>query len=290
MRPYFIINPVACAGAVNGKFAEAKAVLDEHGEEYEYVYTEHAHESTALAERAYANGERMIVAVGGDGTVNEVVSALYDKADVTMGILPFGTGNDFARALNLPYSPREAAELIVSGKSRMIDVGMANDRPFINVGGMGFDVDVVINTEKFKRRFRGMIPYMLGVVQSLLHLKRIKAVITSDGKEENVDMLLCAVANGTHFGGGMAVAPKADVTDGEFDVCMIRSAGLLKLLLLLPAFVKGRHLGNKLVRYYRAKEVKIECEPSPLQLDGELGAFAPVRFRLLHDALRVIAP
>lgn len=290
MRPYFIINPVACAGAVNGKFAEAKAVFDKLGERYECIYTEREHEAGILAEQAYGKGERMIVAVGGDGTVSEVASALCGKGDVTMGILPFGTGNDFARALKLPGEPVKAAELIVSGRSRLIDMGMANERPFINVGGIGFDVDVVINTEKYKKRFHGMIPYMLGVVESLLHLKRVKAVITSDGSEQTEDILLCAVANGTHIGGGMAVAPNADVSDGMFDVCMIKSAGLLRLLPLLPAFVKGRHLGSKLVKYYRAKEVSIDCESAPLQLDGELGAYAPVRFRLMHEALRVIAP
>ena len=290
MRPYFIINPIAGGGMVNDKFAEARAYMDGRGAEYELVYTEREHQATELAEQAYANGERFIVAVGGDGTVNEVAAALYGKNDATMGIFPFGTGNDLARALRLPGEPEEAAELLLVGSSRLIDIGTANSKPFINVGGLGFDVDVVLNTERFKNRFHGMMPYMLGIITSLIHMKRVKAVITADGNAETLDIMLCAVANGTHFGGGMAVAPNADVTDGLFDVCIIKSAGLLRVLTLLPRFIKGRHLNSKLVKYFRASEVTIDCDPMPMQLDGELGMYAPVRFKILHEALRVVMP
>lgn len=290
MRPYFIINPVAGAGTAEDKFAAVKASLDAAEVGFGCVRTEREHQSAELAKQAYADGERLIIAVGGDGTVNEVASALYDKKDAVMGIMPFGTGNDFAKAINMPCEPERAAEVLLAGKTSLIDMGLANDTPFINVGGIGFDVDVVINTEKYKSRFRGMLPYLMGIMSTLFHIKKIPVTVTADGIKESLDILLCAAANGTHFGGGMKVAPEADPTDGKFDVCLVKATNLFRLLYMLPGFTKGRHLKSKIVKYFRASELTIDCERLPLQLDGELGQFAPVTFRILPSALRMITP
>lgn len=290
MKPYFIVNPTAGGGQALSKFSAARRYLESRGVEYGYVLTERADQSAELAEKAYADGERLIVAVGGDGTVSEVASALYDKRDAVMGIFPFGTGNDLSRALKLPVGPEEAAELILDGKPSPMDMCMAGDRPFVNVGGMGFDVDVVINTDRYKGRFHGMLPYIFGIIRSLTHLKGLKVRMTCNGSTTEEELLLCAVCNGTHFGGGMNVAPEADVSDGLFDVCVIERLRLIPLLALLPKFIKGRHLGKKPVRYFRTNEITFECERTPIQLDGELGEYAPVRFSLLHNALRMIRP
>ena len=290
MRPFFIVNPVAGSGTVKDKFAAVKAHLENAGVGFGCVFTEREHQSAELAEQAYAEGERLIVAVGGDGTVNEVASALYDKKDAVMGIMPFGTGNDFAKAINMPCEPAAAAETLMAGKTRLIDMGLANGVPFINVGGVGFDVDVVINTEKYKARFNGMLPYLLGIMKTLFHIKKIPVTVTADGKAESLTMLLCAAANGTHFGGGMNVAPEADPADGKFDVCLVKATNLFRLLAMLPGFTKGKHLKSKIVKYFRASELTIDCERLPLQLDGELGQFAPVTFKILPSALRMITP
>lgn len=291
MKPYFIVNPIAGGGSVLDKFAEVKKILNIKNDE-NCVYTEREHQSRELAEEAYKRGERYIVAVGGDGTVNEVASAIFKKLDAVMGILPFGTGNDLARALKLPSEPAEAARVLTSGRESAIDMGLANGVPFVNVAGLGFDVDVLINTEKFKKRFhKGMMPYMLGIIQTLLHIKKLPVVITSDGREEEKNILLCAVGNGTHFGGGMAVTPNAVVDDGQFDVCIIRSACLPRLLLILPGFIKGRHLKSKLVDYYRASKVSVKCERLPLQLDGEVGAeYSPVEYEIVPKAIKMMLP
>lgn len=291
MRLYFIVNPVAGDGKALNRFSEASDILRDKGFEIASVLTERERHAAELANKAYADGERSIIAVGGDGTVNEVASALYDKPGVVMGVLPFGTGNDFAKAINMPCSPAEAAKVIAEGNTQLIDMGLANSTPFINVGGIGFDVDVLINTEKYKGRFGGMAPYLLGIFKTLLHIKRIPVTVTANGESETLRMLLCAVGNGTHFGGGMAVTPKADPADGKFDVCLVRETGLLRLLTLLPGFIKGKHLNKKPVRYFRADEVTIDCERLPLQLDGEVGTeHSPVTFKLAPGALRMIVP
>ncbi|MCR5808261.1 MAG: diacylglycerol kinase family lipid kinase [Clostridiales bacterium] len=290
MRPYFIVNPIAGGGEGAAKFEKVKQFLDSRHIEYGCSVTEKAGESTELADKAYENGERFIVAVGGDGTINEVASSLYTKNDVTMGICPFGTGNDFARVLGLSTDPDIAAETIVSGVPRPIDMGLANGRPFTNVGGLGFDVDVLINTEKYKGRFKGMLPYLLGILKSMSHLNRFPVKVTADGNTIEEKALLLAVGNGSHFGGGMAALPKASATDGLFDVCVVKGVGFFTFIKLLPLFIKGKHLGKKPVTYFKAREVRIECEKKLLQLDGELVEYAPVTFSLLPGALKIMLP
>ncbi len=290
MRPYFIVNPVACGGKCAEMFGEVRDYLDGLGKEYALVETEAANQSARLALEAYAKGERFIVSVGGDGTLSEIVSALYDKKDVTMGLLPFGTGNDFARALSIPSDPKTAARILLEGEIRPIDAGLAGDKPFINVGGLGFDVDVVLNTERYKGKLHGMLPYFLGVMRSMTHLNRVPVKLIADGKVVEETALILSIANGTHFGGGMNVAPNADPSDGYFDVCMIKSISLPTFIALLPKFLKGRHVGKKPVVYFKAKEILVECERTPVQLDGELGEYAPTCFRVLKGALNMVLP
>lgn len=290
MTPYFIVNPIAGGGGALDKFKAAKAYLDSRRAEYRYILTEHEHQSAQLAEQAYAAGERLIVAVGGDGTVSEVASALYDKPDVTMGVFPFGTGNDLARALEIPKEPEAAAELLLNSRGKPMDMGLANGKPFVNVAGIGFDVDVLKNTDRYKKRFHGMMPYVFGIMHALFHLKRPQASVTFNGKTVAQKVTICAVANGRFFGGGMAVAPNAAATDGLFDVCLVDGVNILQLLWLLPRFIKGKHLSSRHVKYFRTGSIDIDCPPMELELDGEIGLSTPVSFRMLPGALRMVMP
>lgn len=288
---HFIVNPIAGTGRSDRLFNEAKAILDDRGVEYSVAYSEYPTHAVELAKAAAKNGETHIVAVGGDGTISEVSKSLVGVEGVTMGVFPFGTGNDLARALNIPSEAEGAVDVLLNGEVRSMDMGSANGAMFANVGGFGFDTDVVIYTEKFKKRFNGMLPYMLGVMQSLLHLKPIKMHINADGEEFDEEALLFAAANGTHYGGGMNVAPLADPFDGSFDVCIVKKIGVLTLLTVLPVFIKGKHLKNKHIRYMKAKSVKIDCVSGvQLNLDGELGSVTPVTFSILENAIKIIVP
>ena len=136
---YFIVNPVSGSGRGRRDFARVEALLRERGAAYEAVYSEHPGHAVALARAAVEAGERCIIAVGGDGTVNEVASVLVNTG-VVMGVLPFGTGNDLARVAGFPEDPEAAVDTLLAGRTRRMDAGMANDRFFLNVSGFGFDV------------------------------------------------------------------------------------------------------------------------------------------------------
>ena len=286
----FVVNPIACSGKCKAYFEIAKAVFDKRKTEYTVFYTEYHGHAEQLALSAAA-GFDVVVAVGGDGTVREVASAL-NVSKSTLGILPFGTGNDFAGVLQIPTQPEAAAKLLLDGEAKLTDLGFANGRIFANVCGVGFDVDVLERTEKHKKGRKGMLPYMLGIVDAVLHKKKIHAFVSLDGGEETaLDALMIDVCNGRRFGGGMLVAPKAELDDGLFDVCIAKYLGFFRIITLLPSFIKGKHINNKAVTYTRAKTVRIRTdEECTVQLDGELIERAPLECRISAGAIRLIRP
>lgn len=161
----------------------------------------------------------------------------------------------------------------------------------ISVGGTGFDVDVIINTEKFKKRFNGMLPYMLGIFQSLMHLKPVTFEITADGESFTERALLFNACNGTHFAGGMHVAPMASPYDGLLDVCILRTISIPQFLLLLPRYTRGTHTASRHVRYFKAKEIAVRCDSENIiNLDGELDSSTPVTFKVLPGAIKLALP
>ncbi len=288
---HFIVNPIAGAGHSKRRFNEAQDIMGKQGIAYTHVFSKESGHVSELVRTAVEVGHKKIVAVGGDGTVRETAQVIMGRKDVAMGILPFGTGNDLARALKIPFDPSGALNVLFGGCVRPMDMGIANGCAFTNVAGLGFDTEVIVRTEKFKRRFGGMLPYILGVIQALLSLKPIRMHITTDDREIHVEALLVAVANGTHYGGGMNVSPSSDPFDGKLDVCLVKKVGLIKLLSLLPAFIKGRHINKKPVDYFSVKELRIEsCANHSINLDGELASSTPVTFGIIPGALNILVP
>lgn len=287
---FFIVNPVSGSGKSRKLFEELLPQIERSGRSFEWRYTTGKGHARELAEEASRKGCQRVISVGGDGTANEVAGALIGS-DTEMGILPFGTGNDFAKAVGLPTDPDAALRAALYGEARPVDAAMANDKPFINVSGTGFDVDVIINTEKFKKRFNGMLPYMLGIFQSLMHLKPVTFEITADGESFTERALLFNACNGTHFAGGMHVAPMASPYDGLLDVCILRAISIPQFLLLLPRYTRGAHTASRHVRYFKAKEIAVRCDSENIiNLDGELDSSTPVTFKVLPGAIKLALP
>ena len=290
-RYYFIVNPISGSGRGKREFEQARALLEAAGACYAFVSTQYHAHAKELARAALAAGERCIVAVGGDGTVNEVASVLAGTG-AAMGILPFGTGNDFSQALQIPQDTAGAVAALLSAAPRRVDAARSNDAFFVNVSGFGFDVDVVRYTEKYKKRFNGMLPYLLGVMQSLLHLRPIPVrVEPEEGECFDTTALLFSACNGTQFAGGMHLAPLSDPADGLLDICILKGIGRIAFLQLLPRYIKGEHLGSKHIVYFKARRVTAAAEAGlTLNLDGELGSATPVTFEALPGALTILAP
>lgn len=289
----FIVNATAGAGTCKEKFDEVQKILSKHNVSYSAEYTNCSGDATDIAIKHIQSGENFIVAVGGDGTVREVASALINTG-TTFGILPFGTGNDFVKPLGIPTGTEAAANNILHGTPTPIDACRVNGQYFVNVAGIGFDVDVLVETERFKDKYKGMMPYLLGVLRSVIHRKKLPMRIICDGNITEGNFILVNIANGSHMGGGMKVAPSAVLNDGLFDVVMIKYVSLLKFITLFPTFIKGMHVKyKKTVTVVRARNVKVQMlneSEMPIQADGEINEVTPATFEVLPCALNIVLP
>ena len=264
---HFIVNPIAGSGRTAANFAAVEEKLRELQISYTVSYTQHAHHGAELAEKALEQGAKCVVAAGGDGTINEV-----------------------ARTLKLPTEPMEALSVLLSGQVRSMDAGMANGLCFANVAGIGFDADVLRATEKYKVKYNGMLPYLLGIFDTMTHLRTIHAHICADGRSFDEDILLVIIGNGQYFGGGIRAVPSADPFDGYFDVRIVKSVGLLRFLTLLPRFVKGTLPADcPYAQNLRVRSLSVSCpESCSLELDGEIVSGTPAEFRALPGAIRLL--
>lgn len=271
------------------------------------VETEASGHARELARQAAESGADILAAAGGDGTLNEVVNGLMGQMEtnVTLGVLPLGTGNDFARCLGIGTDLNKGVEALVHGVTRPLDVGkmdvgnaavgkeeeQANGRWFLNIAGCGFDAIVAERVNRGFPLLRGTAAYLAAIAHSLLHLKPATLTLTLDGETETVRALMCSVANATSYGGGMLVAPDARIDDGLFDICLLREAGRLEFVRAFPRVFKGTHTTHPKVTMRRARRVHIESDvPLPLLIDGEVIGTTPVTFTLVPHALHVLAP
>ena len=284
-------NPTSGNGKGSAYLKNASAELTARSVPFAIKETQYPGHASALAKEAIGEGFDVIVAVGGDGTLRETAMSVA-HTDRVLGFLPCGSGNDYARPLGIPTELLPALEILLHGENRVVDAGEANGNLFFNVAGFGFDVDVLDYTEQFKHKLKnGQLAYRLGCLKVVLGLKLRKSTLTfPDGTIER-NVLMAAAGVGTHFGSGMMVLPESDMSDGLLDVCIAHDVTRLKLLKLLPKFIKGKHLQESCITYRRTTEFSVVCDPvSRIEVDGERMDGTPVTFRVLPGALTVRAP
>lgn len=237
----------------------------------------------------------IVVAAGGDGTINEVVNAISDHFDkIKLGIIPLGTGNDLARTLDIPFDPIEAFNLIDSGKTNKIDLvklETENKTSYcINMSAGGFSgaVDEIID-ENMKKTW-GPLAYMMGAITAIPNLVEYKTKIISDGEEINIkEVLNIVIANGRTVAGGKQVAPFASPEDGLLDLIIVKNDSSLKLAALVGKLTLGlNYVDGDMVIHKRVKNVEIIANPGMwFNIDGELLTKAPIKFSVLPQAIEV---
>lgn len=232
----------------------------------------------------------LIVVGGGDGTLNAVAGALIDSGK-TVGILPLGTANDLARTLAIPTDLTEAAKVIVAGHGKLVDVGDVNGVPFLNVAIVGLGVSLKRElTDETKRRW-GKIGYAIAGVRSLTRLDAFRAEIRHDAQVLEVRALQIAVGNGRHYGGFAVVDEEATLDDGLMHLYSIETKGRLRLLMMLPDFIRGRQRAWSEVRRLVGTRFEIRTlQPRKVLADGEEIAVTPATFSVKRHALRILVP
>jgi diacylglycerol kinase (ATP) len=288
------VNPNAGAGRTGRRWPSIQAALREAGFDFEAALTVPG-SAPELARRAAAAGWPLVVAVGGDGTANEVVAGLVDEHGqprATLGLIVTGRGRDVCRNFGLETDPARAVRRLVEGTDAQVDVGVVEWpgrpwRPFLNAAGAGFDA--VVARRAADTGGRGTIPYVRAVLASLLDHRPVAATIRVDGAPAWSGRLTAAVvANGASYGGGMRIAPGAEPADGRLELVVLGDLGRLELLRWLPTVYSGRHLANPAISIRPARVVTIETVPPvPVHLDGEVAGTTPVRVAVRPGALRL---
>lgn len=266
------MNPIAGTDKAKKLVPLIKEKMDKTDISYEIVLTNKPKEATDITIKGIEKGFDSIVAVGGDGTINEVAMGIIQKGCGTLGIIPGGTGNDLARSLNIPQDPEEALYSLLDGSKREIDFGRINGKIFLNVASMGMDAEIVKRNEKIKKVIKHGASYTISLIITLALYKCKKLTITLDKETIETDILLAAISNGKYYGGGIKICPMASIDDGYFHVVVIKKVSKFKLFTLFPLVFKGEHI--KLTDYvsvYKSKNVHLKFdEELILNIDGEV--------------------
>jgi len=270
---FFIVNSTAGRGKTGKKINSLLKFLNEQNFNYEIELTKAPLHAVELTEQAISNGFKNIVAVGGDGTVNEVVNGIMKSGNpekINFGIIPEGGGNDFAHHFHLSHKIRKAVKILKKQKTVKVDVGKIEDFFFINAFGIGFDAEVA----RYSRRIfllNGLLRYLPAVLKSLVFLKTYPLEISLKNTKLKSEYLLITIGNSRFCGSGFQLTPNAVADDGLFDVCLIEKVNRRRILKLLPSALKGKHLAEPEVTVFRSNIIEIKSDRKlPVYFDGEL--------------------
>lgn len=284
----FIVNPAAGNGAALDTIPLIEQFCKQCGFKYEITKTQYKGHATALAKNAISLSYDAVVAVGGDGTVMEVANGLVGSL-IPLGILPTGTGNDLSKSLNVPSQIDNALSIIARGKTKYMDAVSYGDGYFFNVASIGFDAEIARDIQKVKRWISGKAAYYLAAFLKFITYKHKNVMLEIDNTKISAKILLFAVANGTHYGGGMNVNPNGSIDDGYLDAILIAPVPRFKFPFLFWKFVSGKYMDLPYVRSYRCKNVKIYSNESlPVNGDGDIIATTPIQFSVLNKGILVL--
>jgi len=274
-----ILNPVAGRGYGAKVESELRQHLEAEGVDFDLVRTDGPWHAAELAEQAANDGFEIVVAAGGDGTTNEVVNGLMAASQNglsgTLGVIPVGSGSDFANNVGIPAGLQDACRRLASGQTRIVDVcrvTVQDQRPryFDNTVNVGFGGIVTVEALKVKR-LRGMALYLPVVLKTVFLAQNPRVTVEYDDQVLALPAVMICVGNGPREGGGFFCTPHAQPDDGLLDVCIVREIGRVAMLGLVPHFMKGTHVGREPVTMVRARRVTISS-PDDLvaHMDGEV--------------------
>ena len=294
--PLVIVNPAAGGGRAARLVPWLRERLD-HRSEARFEVTRAPGDAERLAASATDAGHDRVVAIGGDGTVQEVINGLLDgNGPSSLGVVPLGSGNDLARSLGLPTEAAEAWRVAVGSHARPLDVARARNgdgagRWFASAGGIGFDAQVAAAMTGRGRWQLGRVGYLLTTLSELRRFSNRRVELVVDGVASAHDVLLVAIANGAFYGGGMRIAPSARPDDGILDVCVVGDISRMTALRQLPNLYRGTHVDHPQVTLLSGRSIEVSGERGTrIHLDGEPFGGLPVSVTLSAGLLEVAAP
>ena len=289
----FVVNPIA--GGKNGKklnkvLIKLEGYLTERQVNYAIHKTTCAKQATLLAKTLIEQGASDIIVVGGDGTLHEVINGFSNFENVNLGIIPCGTGNDFATALKLPQDPVEALKLIIDGTPKYTDFMQMPTVRGLNIIGTGIDVDVLKRYSAKKKKTKWA--YTSCLIKTLFNFDYIDFGAEFNGKTENYRSFIACIANGYRYGGGIPICPPADPTDKKLDFLIVRE--IKPRIKIIPTFLKLK--GGKITKVKQTEHALVESIkitpslPYTVNVDGELYENIPFEVKIVSDKLKVYRP
>ena len=286
----FIVNPLA-GGKKGKKIKRAVNIITEKLKnlniDFHFHYTEYPKHAVTLAAELIKSGATDIIVVGGDGTLHEVLNGFSDFDRVNLGLIPCGTGNDFAAAAGIPEDPEKALDVILTSTPQFTDFMQMPTVRGMNIIGMGIDVDVLRAYEKARRKTK--LTYTLCLIKSLFKFDYIDFdAETSDGKKENYRSIIAAVANGHRYGGGIEICPPAKPFDGKLDFVAMKEMKKLKLIGAFMKLKKGKVLTLPQAVHFNATEINITPKGDyTVNVDGQLYDNIPFEVKIISNILRM---
>jgi diacylglycerol kinase (ATP) len=288
-----IYNPSSGRELMRKQLPEILEKLERAGYEASCHATTGKGDATHAAEVAVRRGYDLVVAAGGDGTIYEVINGIAEKRmRPKLGILPAGTTNDFARALGIPKDLSKACDVLIQGRKTEVDIGKVNQQYFINIAGGGTLTELTYEVPSKLKTVLGQLAYYMKGIEKLVFLKPTRVRIEAKDHLIDEEIMLFLVANSHSVGGFEKLAPHAKLSDGYFDVLVVKKTNLAEFIKIATHAVRGEHIKDPQVEYFQASELKVTSPQSGVQLnlDGEFGGHLPCHFKVLHKHISILTP
>ncbi len=291
-RARIIYNPTSGREAFRKHLGEVLVKLEMAGYETSCHATTCEGDATEAAKQAVERGFELVIAAGGDGTLNEVVAGVskFEKRP-KVGLIPTGTTNDFARALRIPRDIEAAVDIIIRGETIPVDVGLMNDRHFINIAGGGRMTELTYDVPSKLKTVLGQLAYYLKGIEMLPSIHSSHVRIEYDGQVFDDEAMMFLVGLTNSIGGFEKLAPDSSINDGKFTLLILKKCNIAEFIRIVSLALRGEHLGDPLVISSRAEKITVTSSQEVLlNLDGEYGGLLPATFNNLYRHIEMFAP
>lgn len=302
-KVFAVVNPVSANGSTGKEWPNFEKVIRQSGVDIDYKYTEYPMHAKSLAQEALKAGFEIILSVGGDGTMNEVLNGFFYEGELinenaSLAIFSRGTGCDTIRTLGIGKDVHSIIEVLKNEKSMSIDVGLAEfveygggktQRYFLNVSDVGIGGETTYRVNNNSKALKGFLSFLVGAFATMISYKNKDFEITIDDITINERLNSIIVANGKFFGGGMKIAPMADMNDGYFDIIVIGNISKFDFIINFPKIYKGEHMSHPKLRHYKGRKIRVNARQKALiEVDGEQPGVIEAKFDILPNKIKVL--
>ncbi len=283
-----IVNPTGGKGKSLKTLSKVEEILKNKGCEYKVYKTDYKGHATEIVKELSRIPDTKLIVLGGDGSFNEILNGIECFENVTLGLVPCGTGNDFVSAFKHPKKVKDAMDIILNGNAAFVDYIQLEDRRCLNVLGGGMDVDVLLKYAEMKH-FHGKMKYYASLLYTLAHTKWHQLRLTlDDGESMDRSVFMIGVGNGRSIGGGMPICPNAVVDDGKLSIVVVNQLKKSRIPTALISFLSGKHVKKDFVEEFTAKKVRIDIlDDSKFEADGEVFGAEKIECEVVSNKLKI---